>query len=94
MKHFFVPAVHQVIVDLADASVRAGSDAELFAAPANTGLGTAVLPLIALAASLTAAVCVGTLIVAWLRKPEPKQCDTERTGGTLGPCRRPDRGSR
>jgi hypothetical protein len=33
------------------------------------GLGSAVLPLLALAASLTAAVAVGTLVVAWLRKP-------------------------
>lgn len=39
------------------------------------GLGSAVLPLLALAASLTAAVAVGTLVVAWLRKPE--------WGGTL-----------
>jgi hypothetical protein len=35
------------------------------------GLGSAVLPLLALAASLTAAVAVGTLVVAWLRKPSP-----------------------
>jgi hypothetical protein len=35
------------------------------------GLGSAVLPLLALAASLTAAIAVGTLVVAWLRKPSP-----------------------
>lgn len=34
------------------------------------GLGLAILPLLALAASLTAAVAVGSLIVAWLRKPD------------------------
>lgn len=33
------------------------------------GLGSAVLPLLALAASLTAAIAVGSLVVAWLRKP-------------------------
>lgn len=33
------------------------------------GLGSAVLPLLALAASLTAAVAAGSLLVAWLRKP-------------------------
>lgn len=34
------------------------------------GLASAVLPLLALAASLTAAVLVATLVVAWLRKPD------------------------
>lgn len=34
------------------------------------GLGSAVLPLLALAASLTAAVAVGSLVVAWLRRPQ------------------------
>ncbi|MEF3405494.1 hypothetical protein [Agromyces sp. CCNWLW203] len=67
MKRFPAAALHQVIADLADAGAGIGS----LAAPGSTGLSTAILPLIALAASLTAAVCVGTLVVSWLRKPEP-----------------------
>ena len=67
MKHFFASALHQVIVDLADA----GAGTELLAATPGSSLSTAILPLIALAASLTAAVCVGTLVVSWLRPPAP-----------------------
>lgn len=69
MKHFFASAVQQVIVDRAGAG--AGADTELLAATPGSGLSTAILPIIALIASLTAAVCVGTLIVAWLRPPPP-----------------------
>lgn len=61
-----VPALSQVIVDLAEA----GSDNAAVAASAADGLGVALLPLFALAGSLTAAIAVGTLIVAWLRKPD------------------------
>ncbi|KRE21861.1 hypothetical protein [Agromyces sp. Soil535] len=61
-----VAALNQIIVDLADA----GTGTEPLAVSAGGGLGTALLPLIALAGSLTAAVAVGSLIVAWLRKPE------------------------
>ncbi|MFC9558602.1 hypothetical protein [Agromyces sp. NPDC056965] len=67
MGRFFVPALHQVIVDLAGA----GSDTELLAATPGSSLSTAILPIIALVASLTAAICVGTLVVAWLRPPPP-----------------------
>ena len=78
-----VPAVRQVTVDLADA----GIDAESLAASSGSGgLGTALLPLIALAASLTAVIAVGSLIVAWLRKPEAgsTHAATEpRTAGLL-----------
>lgn len=34
------------------------------------GLGSAVLPVLALVASLAAAVAVGSLVVAWLRRPD------------------------
>ena len=61
-----VSALPQVIVDLADG----GSENVVVAASAADGLGVALLPLFALAGSLTAAIAVGTLIVAWLRKPE------------------------
>ena len=57
-------ALSQVIVDLA----YAGSEAEGLASA--DGLGVALLPLFALAGSLTAAIAIGTLIVEWLRKPE------------------------
>ncbi|WP_235825144.1 DUF2207 domain-containing protein [Agromyces badenianii] len=67
MVRFLVPALPQVIADLANA----GAGTEQLAAPAGSGLSTAILPIIALAASLTAAVCVGTLIVSWLRPPVP-----------------------
>ncbi|MBM7829365.1 putative membrane protein YgcG [Agromyces cerinus] len=67
MKHFFASALPQVIADLSNA----GADAEQLAATTGSSLSTAILPLIALAASLTAAVCVGTLIVSWLRPPPP-----------------------
>ena len=65
----------QVIIDLADAGTGTGTGTgagtESFAASASGGsLGTALLPLFALAAALTAATCVGSLIVQWLRKPE------------------------
>ena len=53
-------------MDLADA----GTGTESLAASADGGLGTALLPLIALAGALTAAVAVGSLIVVWLRKPD------------------------
>ncbi|WP_022894798.1 hypothetical protein [Agromyces subbeticus] len=66
-----VSALRQVIVDLAEA----GAGSESLAASAGGSLGTALLPLVALAGSLTAAVCVATLVIAWLRKPE--------AGGTL-----------
>ncbi len=62
-----VSALPQVIVDLADAG--SGSEA-LAASGGDSGLGVALLPLFALAGSLTAAIAVGTLIVAWLRKPD------------------------
>ncbi|WP_353814877.1 hypothetical protein [Agromyces sp. SYSU T00266] len=42
---------------------------ELAAASTAGGLGTAVLPLVALAASVVAASAVGSLVVAWLQKP-------------------------
>lgn len=61
-----VSPLSQVIVDLVDA----GSGNAAVAASAADGLGVALLPLFALAGSLTAAIAVGTLIVAWLRKPE------------------------
>src|SRR4051812_31417095 len=67
MKHFFASALHQAIGDLTDAGV----DTEQLAATPGSGLSTAILPLIALALSLTAAVCVGTLVVSWLRPPAP-----------------------
>ena len=68
-------SLRQVIIDLADAGTgtgtRTGAGTESLAASAGDGsLGTALLPLLALAAALTAAVCVGSLIVQWLRKPE------------------------
>src|SRR5918994_6020815 len=67
MEASLVPALGgQVIVELANSSIRA----EPLAASGGDSLGTALLPIIALAASLTAAVAVGSLIVAWLRKPE------------------------
>lgn len=59
---------------------------EAFAASASTSLGADLLPLIALAGSLTAAVAVGSLIVSWLRKPDPEAivADTEpMTAGLL-----------
>ena len=78
-----VPAVRQVTVDLAEA----GIDAESLAASSGSGgLGPALLPLIALAASLMAAIAVGSLVVAWLRKPEAGSAHaaTEpRTAGLL-----------
>lgn len=61
-----VSALRQVMVELADA----GIGAESLAAAGGVGLGTALLPIVALAASVTAAVAVGSLIVAWLRKPD------------------------
>ena len=54
--------------DLGEAT---GTNAEVLAAPGSGGLGAALLPVIALVAALIAAVAVGTLVVAWLRKPEP-----------------------
>ena len=55
-------------------------------------LGFALLPILALAAALTAAVCVGSLVVAWLRKPGPDRCavatDPRRPGcSRSGSCR-------
>ena len=66
MEQPIVAALHKVVMGLADAGTGTGS----LGAPADGGLGTALLPLLALAGSLTAAVAVGSLIVAWLRKPE------------------------
>lgn len=61
-----VAALRQVVVDVAGA----GISTEPLAAPAGgVALGTALVPIIALAGALTAAVAVGTLIVAWLQKP-------------------------
>ena len=40
------------------------------AASAGGGLGTALLPLVALAGAVVAAAAVGSLIVAWLQKPK------------------------
>ncbi|HVL60993.1 MAG TPA: hypothetical protein VM430_06240, partial [Microbacterium sp.] len=71
-------ALSQVIVDLADA----GSEAEGLASA--DGLGVALLPLFALAGSLTAAIAIGTLIVEWLRKPE---ADSALLSVDLGPPR-------
>jgi hypothetical protein len=59
-------ALRDLVVDLADAVARDGA----LAASADGGIGVALLPLIALAGSLTAAVAVGSLVIAWLRKPE------------------------
>jgi hypothetical protein len=61
-----VSALSQVIVDLTDA----GTGTASFAASADGTLAAALLPVFALAGSLTAAIAVGSLIVAWLRKPE------------------------
>ncbi|WP_395245476.1 hypothetical protein ACGGZK_06605 [Agromyces sp. MMS24-K17] len=47
--------------------------------PASSTLGIAVLPVIALAGALLAAVAMGSLLVAWLRKP------TEQGFGTTDP---------
>ena len=68
-------SLRQVIIDLADAGTGTGTGTgagtESLAASASGGsLGTALLPLLALAGALTAAICVGSLIVQWLRKPE------------------------
>ncbi|RXZ45813.1 hypothetical protein [Agromyces binzhouensis] len=54
------------------------------AASGGSGLGLAVLPLIALFASLVAATAVGSLVVAWLQKPrdaaDPSLVDPETVG--------------
>ncbi|MDR6906442.1 hypothetical protein J2X63_002128 [Agromyces sp. 3263] len=65
MGRTIVAALRQVIDDFADAG---GTDA--MAVSASTELGLAVLPLLALVGSLTAAVCVGSLVVGWLRRPD------------------------
>ena len=70
MERPFVAVLRQVIVDQADVGTGVVAGTEPLAASASGGLGTALLPLVALAAALTAAVCVGSLVVEWLRKPE------------------------
>lgn len=54
------------------------------AASGGSGLGLAVLPIVALVASLVAAVSVGSLVVAWLQKPraaaDPSLVDPEVVG--------------
>ncbi|MFC9918227.1 hypothetical protein [Agromyces binzhouensis] len=54
------------------------------AASGGSGLGLAVLPLIALFASLVAATAVGSLVVAWFQKPraaaDPSLVDPETVG--------------
>ena len=70
MERPIVAVLRQVIVDQAEAGTGVAAGTEPLAASASGGLGTALLPLFALAAALTAAVCVGSLVVEWLRKPE------------------------
>ena len=70
MERPIVAVLRQVIVDQAEAGTGVAAGAEPLAASASGGLGTALLPLFALAAALTAAICVGSLVVEWLRKPE------------------------
>ncbi|RZS64508.1 hypothetical protein EV187_2895 [Agromyces ramosus] len=70
MERPIVAALRQVIVDRADAGTGAAAGSEAFGSSATGGLGTIVLPVFAIAAALTAAVCVGSLLVEWLRKPE------------------------
>ena len=64
----FVPAVHQVAAHL---MTDAGTRTDALRSGSDSALGVALLPLLALAAALVAAVAVVSLIVAWLRKPEP-----------------------
>ena len=70
MERPIVAVLRQVIVDRADAGTGVALGTEPLAASSYDGLGTALLPVFALAAALTAAVCVGSLVVEWLRKPE------------------------
>lgn len=73
-------------VQLVQAMTDAATALDPLAASGNVALGPAVVPLLALAASLAAAVAVGTLVVAWLRRPELRgdEADTDpRTAGLL-----------
>ena len=71
---------------LVQAMTDAATGLDSLAASGSVSLGPALLPLIALAGSLTAAVAVGSLVIAWLRKPELQGdgADTDpRTAGLL-----------
>lgn len=70
MERPIVAALRQVVVDRAGAGTGVGAGSEAFGTAASGGLGTIVLPVFAIAAALTAAVCVGSLLVEWLRKPQ------------------------
>ena len=61
-----VPALHQVAGHLGTA----GTGGDSYAA-SGVALGPALLPILALIASVVAAVAVGSLVIAWLRTPEP-----------------------
>jgi uncharacterized membrane protein YgcG len=61
-----------------------GAGHESFAASASTSLGADLLPLLALAGSLTAAVAVGSLIVSWLRKPDAEAIVADTDPMTAG----------
>jgi len=61
-----VPALHQVAGHL---DVTGAGDSSY--AVSSSTLGPALLPILALIASVIAAVAVGSLIIAWLRVPEP-----------------------
>lgn len=81
MERVVAAAVHVV-----QAMTDAGTAPDSLAASGGVALGPALLPLFALAGSLTAAVAVGSLVVAWLRKPELQGdgADTDpRTAGLL-----------
>ena len=81
MERVLAAAVH-VVQSMTDA----GTAPDSLAASGGVALGPALLPLFALAGSLTAAVAVGSLVVAWLRKPELQGdgADTDpRTAGLL-----------
>ncbi|MDQ0893454.1 hypothetical protein [Agromyces ramosus] len=62
----FVAALQQASADLVEAGV---GTVALAASAGGVGLGAALLPVIALAGALTAAIAVGWLIVVWLQKP-------------------------
>ena len=66
MGRAMVAALRQVIDDVGDA----GGGLQPLATSVGSELGLAVLPLLALVGSLIAAVCVGSLVVAWLRRPD------------------------
>jgi hypothetical protein len=76
-----VPALHQVAGHLG----AAGTGGDSYAA-SGVALGPALLPILALVASIVAAVAVGSVIVAWLRTPEPTgliEVTDPRTAGLL-----------